>query len=284
MTAPRRAPRKAALVPLLAVGALVVAAGAAVGAPSISVHGYDDRSGNYHPVAEGGTIPNGSTLHLRIYIDLYSCGDVRVGWGDGTPAQTRSYGGALVLDWAHPYNKEGTYGIVANDCDGGDGAAITVGGAGGSGEFGLGPLDPASDMFVAAMLSLILALMGLAFALGHPPVPPAPPVQQGPVRPSWWKSLQPGVPASRVWHIASLRDIPIGAPRQREPRLQMAPGEPTDLLEKQFCPDCSFPLGYTVAGWFCLNPKCPRIEQAERTAFPDVGGSYGPPHLETPRV
>lgn len=281
MTATHGARRFGRLFPLALLGVTLLAAGSALATPSISVHGYED-SGGYHPVAEGGAIPNGSTLRLRIYIDLFSCGDVRVGWGDGTPAQTRSYGGALVLDWAHRFNKTGTYGIVATDCSGSDGASIRVGGAGGLGAFGLGPLDPDSDTFVPALVGLVLGLVGLAMANARPPAPPPAAFPHGFARPSWWKALQPGIPASRVWHVVSLRDIPLGAPRQPEPRIQMKPGEPTDLLQKQVCPRCGFPLGYTVAGWFCLNPGCPLIGATDTTLFPGVGQSFGPPPVAPP--
>ena len=274
--------RPAALLPLLLLAALTLSAGTAQAAPSISVHGYEDAGGGYHPVGEGGSIPNGSTLRIRVYIDLYSCGSVRVGWGDGTPAQTRNYGWALVLDWSHQYNKEGTFGIVATDCDGSDGASIRVGG-GGLGAFGLGPLDPDSALFAPTIIGLVLGLVGLALANARPAVPALPPAPPGSGRPSWWKSLQPGIPASRAQHVVSLRDIPLGAPRQREPRIEMKPGEPTDPFQKQVC-QCGSPLGYTVAGWFCLNPKCPLIDRADSTLFPEVGEPYGPPPLQPPKV
>lgn len=265
---------------LLAILVLLTLSGMAAAAPSISVHGYVPPGGSYTPVAEGGTIPTGSTLRLRIYIDLSSCGSVRVGWGDGTPAETRDYGGALVQDWPHVFNKEGTYGIVATDCGGSDGATITVENATallGGGTLGLGPLDPDGAVFVPTIIGLVLGLVGLALANARVPAVPTPAGGA-----SWHKHLKP-LPVGASQSVVSLRDIPLGAVRLDWPENPRELGKPTDPFYKPVCKRCAMPLGYTVAGWFCLNPAC-AAPGAEKTLFPQVGEPYGAADLKAPPV
>ena len=141
---------------------------------------------------------------------------------------------------------------------------------------GLGPLDPSSPMFVPTFLSLAFSFAGIAMANARPP-----PVPASAGRPSWWKPLRPGVPASMTAHLVSLRDVPLGAIRQSHPQIPMEQGKATDIGQKMHCPRCTAPLGYTVAGWFCLNPACARPAGPE-TLFPQVGQGYGQPPMAPP--
>ena len=240
---------------------------------SINVTGYTD-DGGWHPADSSFTIPVGATLHVRVWVDLYSCGPVTVDWGDGSAPQTRDYGGSFALQWDHVYAAEGSYQITATDCTSSESRTISVGTG-----LGLGPLDPSSPLFAPALFGLILGLIALAMANARPPLPAAGLV--GPGKPAWWKPLRPGIPASMAQHVVSLRDIPLGAPRQEPPAIQMVPGRPTDPFQKMHCPGCGADLGYTVAGWFCRSPTCPLIGAA-RTQFPQIGQAYGPPPFAPP--
>lgn len=158
-----RARRIGILGPLILLVPLTILlfSGAASAAPTVNIVAYVTANGEYLPVEEGGTIPPGSTLKLRVYVEFNSCGEVRVGWGDGTPSETKNYGGAFVMNWEHVFNREGDFGIVATDCTGSDGASIKVG-SGGIG--GLGPLSPSSPLFVPSVLGLFFGLLGLQMA------------------------------------------------------------------------------------------------------------------------
>jgi len=194
-----------------------------------------------------------------------------VDWGDGT-APTYGTGTAY---HSHTFQGAGTFVITAS-CGGYvnsfDSPPLTIGG-GGFG--GLGPLDPSSPLFAPTLVGLILGLAALGVANARPPLPRLPAAPGAPAgRPSWWRPLRPGVPASMAEHAVSLRDIPIGAERQPQPTIAMEPGKPTDPFQKMHCPFCGGPLGFTVAGWFCLNPGCPHRHGAE-TLFPQIGQAYG---------
>ena len=150
--------------------------------------------------------------------------------------------------------------------------------SGGFGGGGLGPLDPSNPLFVPTLLSAGFGIGGIAAANAKPPVPT---IQSSlPGRPSWWKPLRPGIPASMAQHVVSLRDIPLGAQRIDQPWIQMQQAKATDPFQKMPCPRCGGTLGYTVAGWFCLNPACAR--PGGETLFPQVGQAYGPPPMAPP--
>lgn len=144
--------------------------------------------------------------------------------------------------------------------------------SGGFGFGGLGPLDPSNPLFVPTLLSTGFGIGGIAAANAKPPVPTIQSTLPG--RPSWWKPLRPGIPASMTANLVSLRDIPIGAVRLSPPRTGMYQGKPTDVTRQTHCPNCGAPSGYTVAGWFCLSPQCARRRGPE-TLFPQVGQTYG---------
>lgn len=144
--------------------------------------------------------------------------------------------------------------------------------------FGAGALDPSNPLFVPTILSIGFGFGGIAAANARPPVPTIQTTLPG--RPSWWKPLRPGIPASMTANLVSLRDIPIGAVRLSPPRTGMYQGRPTDITRQTHCPRCGASSGYTVAGWFCLNPACAR-PQAE-THFPEIGQAYGQPPMTVP--
>lgn len=243
------------------VGILLAAlfvASPADAATDISVQGYR-TGGGFSPTGDGGTIPSGAELDIRVWSDLYSCDPVTVDWGDGT-VETLSYGGSFARTWLHTYAADGTYVIESSDpCGGvGDIATITVGG------LGFGIFDPTGDLFLPTFLGFVLGIMALGLALGKAAVPKArrpgllgPPAQAAPVpRPPARRRLE-GIPASMVAHLVSLRDIPIGAPRQPQPRIEMVFGTPTDVGQRVTC-TCGGRMGFTAAGWFCLDQGCPQ--------------------------
>ncbi len=202
-----------------------------------------------------------------------------VDWGDGSAP---TYG-AGTADHSHTYDHGGTFVITAS-CGGYtnsfDSPPLTISG-GGFG--GLGPLDPSGSLFVPTFTGLILAFIGLGLANARPPVPQIPAVPGALAgRPAWWRPLRPGVPASMGQHVVSLRDIPVGAERQPQPTIGMEPGKPTDPFQKMHCPYCQGAMGYTVAGWFCLNPACPHRRRPADTLFPQVGQAYGAPPMVPP--
>ncbi|TLZ50365.1 MAG: hypothetical protein E6K18_07285 [Methanobacteriota archaeon] len=204
-----------------------------------------------------------------------------VDWGDGT---TPTYGTGTAYH-SHTYQGAGTFVITAS-CGGYtnsfDNPPLTIGGGGIGGVGGLGPLDPSGALFAPTLTGLILALVALGMANARPPLPNVPAGTAG--RPAWWRPrLQSGIPASMAQHVVSLRDIPLGAPRQEQPRIQMEPGKPTDPFQKMHCPACGGIMGYAVAGWFCMNPACP-LRHGPQTQFPGIGQGYGPPPLAPPTV
>lgn len=255
-----------AVFALLGLAALLIASSPAA-ATSVSLQGYDS-GGGFVPVGDGGSIPVGAILKVRVWADLYSCDPMRVNWGDGT-TQTRNYGGSFSGDWYHTYDVAGTYTITASDCQGAtDVATISVGGG------GLALFDPSSDLFIPTFLGLIFGVIGLAAANATPGTQArsrmANPVGSAPAPPPRPR-LKPGIPVSMTQHIVSLRDIPDGALRQEPPTIAMRPGEPTDVLQRVTC-SCGAPLGYTAAGWFCTSPTCPLRQPGNATTqFPNVG-------------
>ena len=262
-----RSSRLLMFLAVLSVLSLLLSATPASAAPSVSIQGYTG-SGGFVPVDDGGTIPVGARLKVRVWTDLYGCDPVTVGWGDGT-SETKYYGGAFSLDWYHTYDVEGTYTITAEDCPGAtDFATISVG----AGGFDL--FDPSSALFVPTFLGLVLGLLALGLANARPqgpgrrgamgaPVPVPPP----PARPV----LKPGVPASMTQHIVSLRDIPHGALRQPQPTIPIRAGHATNVLQRMNC-QCGAPLGYTAAGCFCTSEACGlRNQQAAASQFVQVG-------------
>ncbi len=80
------------------------------------------------------------------------------------------------------------------------------------------------------------------------------------------KHLQPETLPSMSTHVVSYRDIPIGAPRQPDPRIAMRSGEPTDVFTDPHC-TCGGKLGYVADGWLCMNPACP-LREAKNDPFP----------------
>ena len=247
-----RIPRWAAAAGLLAaVLAALVAAPAASASADVSIQGYDS-GGGFVPVGDGGSIPVGASLQIRVWVDLYACDPVTVRWGDGTQS-SQSFGGSFAKTFTHTYDTAGTYTITATEPCGGGGNAGTINVGGG----GFAIFEPSSELFVPTILGLIFGLMALAMAFGGPRVPPVKPVDPNAAPlPRPRPRLIPGVLPSMVQHIVSWREIPIGAQRLPDPRIPMVPGEPTDVLQQMHCPKCGGQLGYVAAGWFCLNPQC----------------------------
>lgn len=225
----------------------------------VSLVGYQVDGGGFTPIGDGGTMPVGATLEIRVWVDLYSCDPVTVDWGDGT-TQAANYGGTFAMNWYHTYNAEGTYTISATEPCGSQGELRTIHvGAGGFAIF-----DPSGDLFLPTMLGLIFSFLALGLALGK--TKPAAANAKGPFAnvqpPAAPRRLVPitplGTPYSMVANLVSFRDIPVGARRQPEPRMQFTPGEPTDIRQAPRC-QCGGTLGFAAGGWFCLNPQCPFI-------------------------
>jgi hypothetical protein len=232
--------------------------------------------------------PVGTTFTLRIIPGAIGGCDgsggtaSRVDWGDGTAPTT----GSGVADHTHTYQGAGSF-VITMSCGGYvlslDSPPLTIGGGSG----GLGALNPHGPLFAPTVTALFFALIGLAAANTRPLFPgiTAPPGQPA-GRPAWWRPrLRPGVPASMAEHAVSLHDIPLGAIRQPQPQISMEPGKATDPFQKMHCPKCGGPMGFTVAGWFCMNPSCKLIpEGAGQTLFPTIGQPYGPPPLAPPTM
>ncbi len=221
-----------------------------------------------------------------------------VGYGGTEGLSLTNSGGSLSGHTAHGDAVSGTLSggtmrltltVVAQDSGGGQcvgfcntvlqftltgSGTISSGGFG----FGLGALDPSNPLFVPTLLSMGFGIGGIAAANARPPVPTIQSTLPG--RPSWWKPLRPGIPASMTANLVSLRDIPIGAARLGPPRTGMYQGTPTDITRQTHCPRCGAPSGYTVAGWFCLSPACARPQA--QTYFPQVGQAYGPAPMQVP--
>lgn len=248
-----------------AVLAVVLAASApAKASADVNLYGYRTDGGGFTPLSDGGSMPLGATLEVHAWADLYACDPITVYWEDGTH-DTMTFGGSFAKTFTHVYAAEGTYTIYALDCQsvGGNTATVTVGGLGGN------VFDPSSAMFLPTFFGLILGLMALGMALGTPrAVGPGKGASAGATSQVWrpTKHLLPGIPGSMATHVVSYRDIPVGAPRQPDPRIPMKPGEPTDVFADPPCV-CGGKLGYVAGGWFCLNPACP-MRQPKDDPFP----------------
>jgi len=263
---------------------LIVAAGSVRAAPSINVQGY--RINGSFTFTDGSTpIPVGAELEIRVWMDLGACAFV-VDWGDGSPLES-STGTGFAESFYHTYAADGTYTITVTEdvCPGTSVSTetIIVGGS------FLG-LDP----FVVSYIGFLGGIFAIGIANGNPTQkrgggllaatprgpggnvgpgvvpPPGGPQPQAPRR-----VFQTGIPPSKASHWISLREIPLGAPRQEPPRIPIVPLTPTDVSATSPCQGCSQPLGYTVAGWFCRNPTCQLLQPGNRTAFPQVGQGYG---------
>ncbi len=248
--------------------AILMAAGRAEASADVILEGYKVNGGSFTPVSDGDTIPLGAQLEIRVFVDLYSCDPVTLNWGDGT-VQTATYGGSFAEAWYHTYGAAGSYTIQATEPCGGTGKikTINVGGAGG----GFAIFNPSGDYFMPSFLGVILGLATLGQALGgaqlpraNPAAAPGPGSQAAP-----WnrKRLQPGIPASMISHLVSYRDIPIGAERLPEPRIQMVAGQPTDVFQQVACDECHGKLGWVAGGWFCLDPACPHNQHGPAEPF-----------------
>ncbi len=245
----------AAALALAALALPFLLAAPARAAVDVSIQGYT-LGGSWTPVGNGGTIPLGASLEVRIWGDLYSCDPVTVRWGDGAQ-ETHSFSG-FSMDLEHTYAAAGTYTITASDgCGSGSPGTIRVGGGGGVSLFDLG--DP---LFLPQLFGILFAIMGLVLAFNGPRLPAAPPAAPpapAPARPR--RPFVPGVLPSMAMHLVWHKDIPPGAPVQPDPRIPMVPGQQTDVLQRMQCPSCGGQLGYVAEGWFCLNPQCPLIRR-----------------------
>ncbi|HLE46295.1 MAG TPA: hypothetical protein VI915_04865 [Thermoplasmata archaeon] len=251
-TASRQSFAAAATLLVAVLAALLLASGPARASADVSIQGYDN-GGGFIPVGNGGSIPVGATLEIRVWVDLYACDPVTVRWGDGTTS-THSYGGSFAQTFTHTYDTAGTYTISASEPCGGSGNTGTINVGGG----GFAIFDPSSEMFVPTLLGLIFGLMAIAMAFGGPRVPPPKPVDPAAVPPPRPRPrLAPGIPADMVQHMVSYRDVPVGAPLQPDPRIAIEMGTPTDISQRVHCRTCGGPLGFVAGGWFCLNPQCP---------------------------
>ena len=252
---------------------LLLVASPAVADVDISMVGYRTPDGSFQPTEDGGTIPLGSTLNIRVWADLYSCDPVTVDWDDGT-VESISYGGTFAVNWYHTYNATGTYRILATDACSSvwNVAWITVGGV------GLAIFDPSSDYFVPTLFGLGTGLAAVGSAIARPRGLQGPGVAQGappgdvhqPTEPRARSRLRPGALPSMAMNLVSYRDIPIGAPRQNpDPRIPIIPGQQTDLLTG-VTGTCGHPLGYVAGGWFCLDPACPLIQPRGAEPWPRI--------------
>jgi hypothetical protein len=243
---------------------------AATAAPGISIQGYH-TGGSFTPNDGSYPIPVGVTLEVRIWDDFYACSDATVNWGDGTAPDTGGTGSGFAQTYEHVYTAAGTYTITATQdvCPGLVSArkVIEVGGMGNM-------FDPSNPMFFLIFFALILAVVALILANARitPPRPrpgarpgstPGAPQQNAP-RPTPVPRLgYSGISANMTHHLVRLREVPPGAPVQYDPlsppHIAMQFGKPTDIDQHVNCHACGTKLGYTVEGWFCMNPRCPLI-------------------------
>ncbi len=246
---------------------LVVLAPSVSAAPSININGYDYQ-GSYVFTDGSSPIPVGASVRVRVWVDLYSCDPVTVNWGDGSPTESKNYGGSFAREWEHVYTSEGTYTIVATEgtCPGTSSTSrkVTIGGIG-------FPLSPSSPFFVPTLLSVIMAVIGLALAnakINLPRTRPGGKPVTEPVPPQ--KPKLRGFTANMTRHMVRLQDVPPGAPMQYDPlngpKIEMEFGKPTDINKQVKC-RCGGQLGFTVEGWFCMSHQCPLIGQGSQ-GFP----------------
>jgi hypothetical protein len=234
----------------LFLAVLAAIPGPAAAEADISITGYRTEDGSFYPTEDGGTIPVGAQLQIRVWVDLYACDPVTVDWGDGVE-QSVNYGGTFALTWPHTYNEAGTYLIQATDACASSWSTATINvGLGGFAIF-----DPANELFIPTLLAVVLGIAALAQTGAKPRA------TAGGTKPALFPrgTWTPGVPPSMAAHRVSYRDIPIGAPLQPDPRIGMVPGEATDVFQEMHC-KCGGRLGYVAGGWFCLNAQCPKIQ------------------------
>ena len=246
---------------LLAI--LVFAARPAAASADVALNTYLTPDGNRYFIEDGGTMPPGSTLRITVFADLFSCDPVTVNWGDGT-TESRTYGGSLAQSWEHMYNATGPYTISATEPCGSGGNVRTIN----VGSGGLAIFNPSGALFLPTVLGLIFGFIAVGLALGKVKPAPANVAAAPPAVPRLVPINPLGTPYSMVANLVSFRDIPVGAPRQEDPRQQFTPGEPTDVTRPPPCPTCRGPMGFAAGGWFCLNPNCPLRQQ--ETPWPRV--------------
>ena len=261
-----------ALMVVAALVASVFLMPSASAAVDISIQGYYS-GGSWTPNDGTYPIPVGAELEVRIWDDFYACADAVVDWGDGSPPSTSGSGSGFAQTYSHVYSAAGTYTITATQalCPGtsADQRVIEVGGMGNF-------LDPSSPMFLFMIFALILAIVALVLANARitPPRPrpgarPQGAPQQNMPRPTPVPRLgYSGIDANMTHHLVRLREVPPGAPVQYDPlgppNVPMQFGKPTDIDQHVNCHACGSKLGYTVEGWFCMNPQCPLIGTGPR--------------------
>lgn len=257
------------ILALIAFTAVLVTVPRASAAPSISVQGYD--SGGGFVFADGSSsIPVGATLQIRVWVDLDGCDPVSVNWGDGSATEQQNYGGSFAKLWEHKYTREGTFTIRATEslCPGSSSGSklITIGGIGNF-------FDPSNPLFFPIIAAIILAVVAIALANVKIAMPRARPggLPAAAPAPVPKPRLRSGIPADMILHLVRLREVPPGAPMQYDPlnppRIPMVFGQPTNMNQIIMCHACGSKLGYTVEGWFCMNPACPLIGHGAR-GFP----------------
>ena len=244
-------------------------------APGISIQGYN-MGGSWTPADGSSPIPVGAELEVRIWDDLYACSDATVNWGDGSAPTTGGTGSGFAQMYTHVYNAAGTFTIRATQdvCPGTVSATklVEIGGMGNI-------FDPSSPLFFPIFIALVLAFVALILAnakITPPrPRPGARPgtttgtPQQNAPRPTPVPRLgYSGINANMTHHLVRLREVPPGAPVQYDPlsppHIEMQFGRPTDIDQHVNCHACGSKLGYTVEGWFCMNPHCPLIGAGPR--------------------
>ena len=77
----------------------------------ISIQGYRGSSGSFTAVSDGGTIPSGAQLDVKVWIDS-AYGSIYIDWGDGTSDPVT--GTSWAVTKYHTYSKDGTYTIKVN--------------------------------------------------------------------------------------------------------------------------------------------------------------------------
>ena len=241
-------------------------------APGISIQGYY-VGGSWTPADGSYPIPVGAELEVRIWDDFYACADAVVDWGDGSPPSTSGSGSGFAQTYSHVYNDAGTYTITATQdlCPGTSTArkVIEIGGMGNI-------FDPSSPLFLPIFFALILAVIAIVLANARITQPrPRPgatasgaPKQNAPRTTPVPRLGYSGINANMTHHLVRLREVPPGAPVQYDPlsppNVPMQFGKPTNIDQHVNCHACGTKLGYTVEGWFCMNPRCPLIGSGPR--------------------
>ena len=221
----------------------------------ISIQGYRGSSGSFTAVSDGGTIPSGAQLDVKVWIDS-AYGSIYIDWGDGTSDPVT--GTSWAVTKYHTYSKDGTYTIKAIDGSGqqGDIQTIKVGGTedtgGGS---GFSP-DFSGIIIVISIITLVASLAAIGTMLESLKVisTDTSTTNRPPTRKPK-KMLKTTISHSMAQYLVTYDKIPIGAPVQN-PELAVEMGRPTDIHEQPTCRGCRGPLGYHMNGWFCLSPNC----------------------------